>query len=156
MSVNTGPCLVFPGWQVCWHSACPDEVARSWSQSTKLYGPWECPDWTLLKNNLSRGPLLRAQDTRLRVVQVKHLSNPELAPGLARRIHSLGNDGGKQLGRVSHELEVPGQGRAWEDVGKSPWSRGTSLYLVAALWAEVQLSPRGMGCYSSFVIFVFN
>lgn len=52
MPVNTGPCLVFPGWQVCWHPARPAEVAHSWSQH-KHYGPWEHSEWTLFKNNTS-------------------------------------------------------------------------------------------------------
>ena len=43
---------------------------------------------------------------------------------------SLGNDGGKQLGLVRHELEVPEKDRAREDVRRSPWCRDTGPSLV--------------------------
>lgn len=65
-----------------------------------------------LKTTQAVEPGLSAQDTCLRSLQVRHLSNPELAPGLARRICSLGNDGENQLGLVRHEPEVQELGRA--------------------------------------------
>lgn len=48
-----------------------------------------------LKTMQAAGYMLSAQDTRLRSLQVRHLSNPKLAPGLSQRIYSLGNDEGK-------------------------------------------------------------
>lgn len=78
-----------------------------------------------LKTTQAVGPMLSAQDTGLRSLQVRHLSNPEFAFGLARRIHSLGNEGGKQMGLVRQELEVPGQDTARKDVRRSLRSRGS-------------------------------
>lgn len=78
-----------------------------------------------LKTTQAVGPMLSAQVTCLRSLQVRHLSNPELASGLARRIHSLGNEGGKQMGLVRQELEMPGQDTAQKDARRSLRSRGS-------------------------------
>lgn len=104
----------------------------------------------LVQTTLAARPVLRAQDTSSQSLQVRHLSNPELPPSLARRICSLRNDGGKQLGLARHELEVSGQTELERMRGEAGGAGAAGISREAALWAERQLSLEG--CDATMVL----
>lgn len=96
------------------------------------------------------GPMLSARDICLWSPQVRHLSTSDLAPGLAQRVCSLGNDGGKQLGLVRHELEVSGQA-----VRRSPRSRDTRHYPGGCSLGRNVAEPLRVGWLRWFSPFLF-